>query len=391
MVDKRRTRLTKRDRKRLVGFYQNAMQRIAETLTSSALLPKQRPRFTAILQETNAALDELDAKAAAWSRSEMRKLYRGNLRWFDKKLVAKGVPRRRVVEAAAYSQVHERVIQDLILNPETGLGPRLKRVSDQMRISVRQYVQQHRTLLTQVRTMNEEIAQGILTGQTARETRDAILGAIQGKKPRSLLGLPRAGVTAPYQTFLDAPFIAIPTKAALSGFRHVHVFDYVNLVAVTKESEVRNKARNQRARERGTELVQITPNPPLTPCVCSLYAGRVFALTDEAAAATGYPLLARTPNGGPPFHPFCTHSTIPYVEEFATKKERELVGKSGEPTLRTVRGVPVGVLDKPFGKAQKFFAKRGGLGLAKKQNPILSTQKPSAFADDRVKDLFGDD
>lgn len=308
-MSSRKTNLTRADRDRLVRFYRGALTRIHEVILDGSFSAFERPRFGAILAETGRIVRGLNGDIDDWIETEFRPLYRGNLSWVDQWIrKAQGRSRlQRNGSGDAWSTIHQSVIDDLILRPEIGLGPRLKRAADGLGVSVRQYVMRHRALLRQVRTLNEGLADGVLQGSTTQEMTQSILQAFQGKRPRSFFGFAREN---PYQSLLDAPYIQIPTK---KGVRRLHVEDYVRQVVVTKESEMRARATRQRSLERGLRLVQVSSNPPLVPDTCSLYVGRVFAITPEGAEATGYPLIDRCPGGGPPFHPQ-SHVTGTVVE-----------------------------------------------------------------------------
>ena len=382
-MDATKTRILKRDRERLVGFYKDAFRDIADSIVSNTVTRSQRPRFAKLLQETASILGKLDSESTKWVKAEIGGIYKGNLRWLDKELRVRGVPKSALKKVANYAQIHEDAIKQLILSPTEGLGPRLESISSQVGQTVRQYVTRHRTILRQSRLINQEVSLGILTGRSSAETRDSILRALSGKRPRSVLGLSRSN---PYSTILDSPYIKIPLSAG--GDRSVHIFDYVNLLAVTKESEARTVARNNRALENGIDLVQVTPNPPLTPDACSLYAGRIFSLTDAAHQRTGYPTLSSTPRGGPPFHPFCTHSTIPVVIELLDKDTILEMTKNGDGSTRSRRGVPVGALNVSFSRAQEFFKSKGGMPWAARQNPQLFDQSVSSYADKKVREAL---
>lgn len=73
-----------------------------------------------------------------------------------------------------------------------------------------------------------------------------------------------------------------------------------------------NQGALDRAEEIGAELVTVIVNPG-TIDFCLDLEGKVYALTAEAAASWGVPLLSSAPNGGPPFHPNCRHSLSPFV------------------------------------------------------------------------------
>lgn len=82
-----------------------------------------------------------------------------------------------------------------------------------------------------------------------------------------------------------------------------------------------------RALEGGLDLVQVTNIPSAAGDYCDAYKGRVFSLT---GVTPGVPLLESTPNGGPPFHPWCRHEIVPVLSTNDLTVPKNLLLQSGE-------------------------------------------------------------
>lgn len=373
------TTLSQAQRRRLVRFYEEAMEQIAASINKHSLT-KRQPRFSAILSETEKALRGLDAQAADWVNREIEKLYRGNVRFIDGFLVSRNVDVKRARDFRKLTGFDRGAIRGLIAQDFGGMGPRMRRINDALRRGVRGYVRDHKAYIRQIRSVRKNIAQAIIMGRGAPETRDAILSDLMNTRPGEFLGLERLSATRPGLKEAFVPLVNAPYVARANGSR-MHVFDHVQMIATTMESEVRTIARNNRMLHRGIELVQVTPNPPLTPDACALYAGRVYALTEESARATGYPHIGRLPNGGPPFHPHCTHSTIPFFEELADDD----FARSGVRRVPNERGTPRSALDRDFREVQSWMKQRGGFDFAIRQNPQLRRGPTSSLVSDDVR------
>lgn len=87
---------------------------------------------------------------------------------------------------------------------------------------------------------------------------------------------------------------------------------YAEMVVRTKTREAVETARHNRLAELGIDLVVVTGK--VSNSFCTAYLGKIFSLSGKHPK---YPALASLPSGGPPFHPNCSKSTRPFVEELA--------------------------------------------------------------------------
>ncbi len=366
----------------LVDFYREALAELSAAIVSSSVLDSERPRLTALAQESNKVLRRLDEQASKWAQEEITKVYRGNLWFVDGQIRSRGLSRRFVLEEGRFAKVHEEIIQDLVTNPRTGLGPRLGAVTRKMRDDVRSFSSSARLLKRQIRTVQSELAKGTLRGASPRTVRDQILESISGERTETWLALQRfqgTGAGGALETLANAPWLLKSNGA------RIHLFDHVQTLVQTHESASRNRARSERLVERGVELAQISPNPPLTPDACAIYAGRIVALTEEGAEETGYPYVGRLPNGGPPFHPNCTHTLRGWFHEFESDEDREIAERDGLGEGEVEKGgIPKSYLDKSWRDVQKDV-RRVGFDKVVRQNPQVASATVPSSAQEEVR------
>ncbi|MCC6679877.1 MAG: hypothetical protein IT445_03145, partial [Phycisphaeraceae bacterium] len=91
---------------------------------------------------------------------------------------------------------------------------------------------------------------------------------------------------------------------------------YAKLVAVTKTREATCKARHARLADRGIDLVKVIGR--VSTNFCTAYLNKVFSISGTHKK---YPSLDTLPGGGPPFHPQCSKSTAPFIEELADPED----------------------------------------------------------------------
>lgn len=372
---------------RLTVFYRKALEEIIASLDKNIFGVPANPRHLVLIAETKKILKDLNAASGQWADQMIRSQYGKNIKFVNDFLKAKGYTSAELEAARSYATIHEEVIETLLNDPLNGITPRLQRVATQLGVAVESYVKQNKLLLKQNRMLRERVAMSVFMGTGAKEARDDILSSLMKtgtRPPAQYMGLDAWPGGSAAKTLVDAPYLQVMTK---NGPRRLHIFDHVQMTATTTENAVRTEARNNRIKEMGIRLVRVSPNPPLTPCVCSLYAGRVFALDKEISAKTGFPLLADTPNGGPPFHPYCTHTTMPFIPDKTQKGAVKDAIKNGDKKgTRTVTGgFPKALVGKDFSEAQKYFKKRGGIRYAVRQNPQIKSYSGSRMADPEVK------
>lgn len=170
--------------------------------------------------------------------------------------------------------------------------------------------------------------------------------------------------------------------------RSVSVHKYAAMVSRSTTSETQNKAKTVQGQEWGYDLVRFTEHSP-TCEVCSMYQGRVYALTKEAAngkykGSDGQPLRfpylydTALPNGYSTIHPNCRHrlSVLP-ARAYTAKEMEEFSQKSTQPfeDMRSDRE------RKAYAKEQEIKRKRNeSRKQYEKIKAALPNEAPKTFA-----------
>jgi hypothetical protein len=111
--------------------------------------------------------------------------------------------------------------------------------------------------------------------------------------------------------------IAVRTKTG--GVMNFEVGYYASMVARTRTRQASVHSRHQRLQQLGLNLVSIIGL--LSKNFCTAYLGQVYSLDGRSDK---YPALSDLPGGGPPFHPNCSKSTRPFIEELASEKQLDM-------------------------------------------------------------------
>ncbi|MBE7462291.1 MAG: hypothetical protein HS116_02250 [Planctomycetes bacterium] len=131
----------------------------------------------------------------------------------------------------------------------------------------------------------------------------------------------RGLTTLQFAKMLKAPGMPVAARAftedgrlwiTVTGQRRIPADLYAETLARTLTYHAANRGALDRAEAAGVETVMVPVNPGSID-FCLDLEGKVYALTEAAAAKWGVPLLSRTPNGGPPWHPNCRHTMAPFT------------------------------------------------------------------------------
>lgn len=158
------------------------------------------------------------------------------------------------------------------------------------------------------------------------------------------------------------------------------VGDYAHMVATTKTREATCKARHERLKEQGIDLVTIVGKQSKYPC--SQLLGKVFSLSGDHQK---YPALSSL-GGGPPFHPNCSKSTAPFVEDLAD----EAALQAAEPDPETEK-IGKLIANRDWSAAMRLFKDTGGAAEAKQRVRDIAAgikdRLPNAKPWDAVKEM----
>lgn len=333
---------------------------------------RREPRYEVALAAALALIGDAERQLRALSKTKTKDLYQKNLRDVDLIVRASGklreYPLTRGLSNGTFNKDLHRVALKLLSdNPELGLGPRLTNLMQLLRRNLRSTARAAASLdliAAQTTLIRKAITDGVLTGATNRQIINSLKASFANDAPQEFFGLARANpysASGVIQSLADAPYLKIQSK---TGVRKVHLNTHLRTIVRTMGSEIQNKARVNRMLERGIELGQVSPNPAKHGDFCDLYVGRVFALTPAAQRRTGFPLITRTPNGGPPFHVNCLHTLLPFL---GNPNDPRWSQTSGD--VATQGGVPTSALDKDWSDVSRWYKRRGGRDFARRINP----------------------
>lgn len=348
--------------RRLIRFYRDAVKRLAKGYIGG--FDFERARLSAQTRSALQILEQLDEKTVRWARKNIEQLYRAASSEAEKTFFKRfGFEKTARKRAAQFGVVNNQAIQALLNDPEvgflTGMQSGIQQIKDRMRL----VQNQAKMLRTRQKLFDETIARvGFLEGQNIATVRDKIVDEIVSlKRHADLKILPQALALPPeniVRNVANLPFVKIPDRRSLTGYRNLRVDHYAEMLARTKTAQAANLARRNRALEHNVQLIQISKNKPLQDDACFLYIGKVFALTQSAKTEYGVPHVSELPNGGAPFHPNCTHSELPFISEYRDPKEIELA----------LQPPPAWALNKTWPQVQKEYKRRGGARAISEMN-----------------------
>lgn len=91
---------------------------------------------------------------------------------------------------------------------------------------------------------------------------------------------------------------------------------YAEMVGRTKTRAAVVKAQHDKLEDLGLDLVMIIGR--ISTNFCTAFLGQVFSLSGQSDKYEAYSAL---PGGGPPFHPNCSKSSRPWIEELASEHQ----------------------------------------------------------------------
>jgi hypothetical protein len=91
----------------------------------------------------------------------------------------------------------------------------------------------------------------------------------------------------------------------------------------------------------GLDLVRIVGR--ISDNFCTAWLGQVFSLSGRHPT---YPALAALPGGGPPFHPNCSKSSAPFIEDLADATDERVA--AGDPDARKLIGMSAAEAQKAY-------------------------------------------
>jgi SPP1 gp7 family putative phage head morphogenesis protein len=258
-------------RAELIDVYIAAQRRLEKSLTSALLTDFRRFRIQEQLVQVNAIIAALNKEVKA-SLPGVVEAYYGHgadlanaaLRAQDVSVSALNLGNR--IHTAAVQAIAQQMAQDLAKANLT------------MRDTAVRILRQTQQIVVEERQINQIIAQGVVTGETRRETSARLREAL-------------------------AKEIGSGNLVQAGGRRFTPEY-YAELVTRTRTREAVTQGAITRSMEFGITLFQVSIHD--NPCPrCAQFQGKVYSIVPNA----GFPMLEFRP----PFHPHCRHVVLPYV------------------------------------------------------------------------------
>lgn len=256
-------------RKELVEIYTRAQERLVKRLTSAKLTDFAKFRIQEQLVQINAIIGALNAEVREAMPGVISGYYQHGANIADLALNAQGVKVSALnmgnrIHTAAVKAVAEQMALDLATANGT------------MKTTATRILRQTQQTLVEERRINQLIADGIVTGESRRETSARLKEALINEIGEG--------------------------KLVQAGGRYFTPEYYSELVTRTRTREAVTQGAVTRSMEYGITLFQVSIHDK--PCDrCAQYQGKVYSITPDS----GFPML----EARPPYHPHCLLGETP--------------------------------------------------------------------------------
>lgn len=236
------------------------------------------------VQQIDQILASLKARGSGWVGKNVPAAYTAGIKLAHKQAVEAGVKPKGDLTAGSFTQLDQRTVQQFAVDTIADLHKAADSMGDVLKSSLRQTQQ----LGLSEAEINQVLAVGVIEGRP-RDTIRALkveLEKVHGE------------------------------KVEING-RSFDVGYYAEMVARTKTRQATVNARHERLAALDLDLVMIVGR--ISNNFCTAFLGQVFSLSGRSDK---YPALSSI--DGPPFHPNCSKSTRPFVEELASPREERM-------------------------------------------------------------------
>lgn len=277
----------------------------------------QRGKAARLLGQVDRITRRMTGRAVQWATRASRQAYRQGLAESDAMLAAisRQLGDGADLDFSRFNRINTRAADVFALQIARDLAAATDRLGDQARRVIA--ATQQRILRDP--ELAEHVAKGLISGgsigRVGRGLRAALTEA--GKK-----ALDEGRITA--AELEDMRKVRGGTITA--GKRTMSIVRYCRMVAGYQLRQAVTAATKDRLAEAGEQLGDpdafdlVTITGPISGDWCDFYVGKVFSISGRSGE---FPALRSIPNGGPPFHPNCTHNVAPFVRELSTAKEVE--------------------------------------------------------------------
>lgn len=274
-------KLLEREVERLTNLYGGRQSRITNLLAKIDLSDFRRKQTEDLLREIRAEIRFLEAQSAEWSERSVEKAYNNGVKHSEERLILLGI----VSAVAADAMIH-KTSRDVLTEQTT---TDLLSVTRSMELNIERFIRRSQLSLRQDQEITRLIREGIIEGQTRRETSDAILRSL-----RKQIG--------------DEKYITI-------NGRNFQPKKYAELLARTRTREITTAGAMNTALQYGMDLMQMSAHASSCP-ECLPFQGKIYSISGNHP---NFPPLRRPT----PLHPFCEHIMTP-VSETALRVRGEL-------------------------------------------------------------------
>jgi hypothetical protein len=278
----------------LAGYYTDAAKRIKQVVENpsgrtAGSKEFKRARAATLIDQVDQVLGQLGHATSGWIGKNVPAAAVAGRKLANKQAVEAGVrPKGQAAIEGSFHLIDHRAVQVLAIDAFRDLNKAAQGMGDRAKFALHTTAQQE---LGEAE-INKILAGGLIEGkpvETIKKLRDA-LKQVHGETVKVI------NKNGDEMNF-DAGY-------------------YAELVARTKTRQASVVARHERLSELGMDLVAIVGL--ISKNFCTAFLGQVFSLSGNSDK---YPAYSSLPGGGPPFHPLCSKSTRPFVEELASDKQ----------------------------------------------------------------------
>ena len=297
---------------KLVTLYRSAMLELSSLaeqrlIHDATKISAEAYRRRLLLREIEQILMQIDEGSAYWIAENIPKAYLRGARIAEQGLSEIGA----VTGSVTAPLVHQEAVDVLVEDAQTVLAQSV----DGIQSKYRRMVKSTQLKAMQNQLIKDRVALGITEGKARREVSREIT-----------------------QKLIDE----LKDKPLVINGRSYDPRKYAKMVTRTMTAEAQTAGTVNRVLDAGHDLVMITSHGAKDGC--GYYEGKVFSV---GGTSDKYPGLNELPNGGPPFHPNCRHTLVPFVDTFASGAEK-----------RQAVGVPSGALNQTYAEVEKLSRKQ---------------------------------
>jgi hypothetical protein len=293
----------------IAAKYTRAVRSIADGVTQHLDFEGGRSQLNLWVQQSLNRLNQLDQEATRWVSTRFAQVYKETRSETAKAIREMGREKRRSGGGEQNERISRVTVQATVNDVLKDLHGATKDIRDRIRAIQSQW----KILRAQRRAIQDTVARvGALEGQQFNQVRSQVVRELKSLGNASDLVWRSKFASMPQDSILKNVSGLFRVQA---GGSTMQIDAYVRLVVNTRSCQLSMTARREKLLQHGEQLVRVSVVPQAKVDACSVYAGKVFALTEEAARRWKVPRVEQLPSDGPPFHANCRHSDQPFFPE----------------------------------------------------------------------------